>query len=163
MRNFSEPAEALNSTIRECAALCDPSFSQLSVWWRRKSDAKAPWSCAACSSRVEMYMHCMSTVLITRANAHFGSALCCSKLFQSSVCVWVHRQKKAVLLSKRGQSTPLLSWQVDTQKRTIILLAWTYSAYTFPVILLTESFYFRRNDKNMWVHFWHSNMSHPSS
>lgn len=32
MRNFSEPAEALNSTIRECAALCDPTFSQLGLF-----------------------------------------------------------------------------------------------------------------------------------
>lgn len=32
MKNFSEPAEALNSTIREYGALCDPSFSQLGLF-----------------------------------------------------------------------------------------------------------------------------------
>lgn len=32
MKNFSQPAEALNNTIRECVALCDPSFCQLSLF-----------------------------------------------------------------------------------------------------------------------------------
>lgn len=57
MKNVCEPAEALNSTIREYRALCDPSSSQLGLFDGDASLTKAPWCYAACSTCMEMYMN----------------------------------------------------------------------------------------------------------